>query len=179
MHNKYFEMGLLLVSALVVTLLIVSCNADTKGVSVVGLESSSSGIPSLPILDGSDPFAQERADCVAQINGYRATEGKPPFEAWTEQSACSDLSAEKEYTTGTSHSSFGDCGENAQNLCPGYGSMDRIFSNCLVSMWNEGPGEPYSEHGHYINMSNDRYTKVACGFYEDPSGDIWHVQNFK
>jgi hypothetical protein len=46
-------------------------------------------------------------------------------------------------------------------------------------MWNEGPGEPYEEHGHYINMSNTNYTMVACGFYEMDNGDIWHNHNFK
>ena len=46
-------------------------------------------------------------------------------------------------------------------------------------MWDEGPGEPFSEHGHYINMSNQEYRMVACGFYETSGGQIWSVQNFR
>jgi hypothetical protein len=46
-------------------------------------------------------------------------------------------------------------------------------------MWDEGPGEPFSAHGHYINMSNTRYSEVACGFYETPDGKLWSVQNFQ
>ena len=45
-------------------------------------------------------------------------------------------------------------------------------------MWNEGPGEDWSQHGHYINMSNPAYTKVSIGFYTTPEGKIWCVQNF-
>jgi hypothetical protein len=48
-------------------------------------------------------------------------------------------------------------------------------------MFNEGPpptnpctGSCYRQHGHYINMTNTRYTRVACGF----DGN-WAVQNFQ
>jgi hypothetical protein len=46
-------------------------------------------------------------------------------------------------------------------------------------MWNEGPGEDFSKHGHYINMSSTKYTKVACGFWTTPKGSVWAVQNFR
>jgi uncharacterized protein YkwD len=46
-------------------------------------------------------------------------------------------------------------------------------------MWDEGPGEPYSVHGHYINMTNPSYSMVACGFYETGGGSVWAVQNFQ
>jgi hypothetical protein len=52
-------------------------------------------------------------------------------------------------------------------------------------MWDEGPPpvEPcddacFNEHGHYINMTNERYSKVACGFATNAKGEIWAVQNF-
>ena len=44
---------------------------------------------------------------------------------------------------------------------------------------DDGPGEPYSEHGHYINMTNTAYTEVACGFYTTPDGAVWAVQDFR
>ncbi len=48
-----------------------------------------------------------------------------------------------------------------------------------VPLVAEGPGEPYSEHGHYINMANPGYTKVACGFAVLPNGRVWAVQDFR
>jgi hypothetical protein len=54
-----------------------------------------------------------------------------------------------------------------------------MLDGCLALMWAEGPGEPFSEHGHYINMSNPAYTQVACGFYQTGQGNYWAVQNFK
>jgi hypothetical protein len=46
-------------------------------------------------------------------------------------------------------------------------------------MWAEGPGTDYSMHGHYINMSNPQYTKVACGYYTTAKGQVWAAQDFK
>ena len=47
----------------------------------------------------------------------------------------------------------------------------------MQAMWDEGPGEPFSAHGHYINMSSTTYTRVACGFSSSGSG-VWSNQNF-
>ena len=57
--------------------------------------------------------------------------------------------------------------------------MESVISSCLQSMWNEGPGEPFSEHGHYINMTRPWFTMVACGFYEAGGRNVWAVQNFR
>jgi len=46
-------------------------------------------------------------------------------------------------------------------------------------MFDEGPGEPYSAHGHYINMTNPAHSRVACGFYQGPDGRWWAVQDFQ
>jgi hypothetical protein len=54
-----------------------------------------------------------------------------------------------------------------------------MIGNCLAAMWAEGPGEPYSAHGHYINMANASYTKVACGFAVRSDGRVWAVQDFR
>jgi len=72
---------------------------------------------------------------------------------------------------------FGACGEFAQNTCPNWGSETDVVAGCLQAMWDEGPGEPFEEHGHYINMSNPDYTKVACGFFASDQG-VWANQNF-
>ena len=46
-------------------------------------------------------------------------------------------------------------------------------------MWAEGPGADFQAHGHYINMSSTKYSKVACGFYKTPGGSVWAIQNFQ
>lgn len=127
---------------------------------------------------GTDPYEAERQACVDRINEFRATEGLPPLERWTEQEECVDKQSKNDSTDGP-HANFGDCDESAQNTCPGWNDMDSVLDGCLQSMWDEGPGEPYSEHGHYLNMSNTAYAKVACGFYEMPDGKIWHNHNFR
>ena len=45
-------------------------------------------------------------------------------------------------------------------------------------MWDEGPGEPFRAHGHYINMSSTQYTSVACGRSSAGQG-VWSNQNFQ
>ena len=129
--------------------------------------------------DGTDPYAAERKACVDRINGFRATENLPPLAAWTDKGICTDAEAKSDSASGQAHGAFGMCGEGAQNECPGWGSIEQTIQGCLQDMWDEGPGEPYSEHGHYINMSNPDYTKVACGFYEKPDGKVWAIQNFR
>ena len=54
-----------------------------------------------------------------------------------------------------------------------------MIGGCLDMMWAEGPGADFATHGHYINMSSTKYSKVACGFYTMASGKVWSVQDFK
>jgi hypothetical protein len=122
-------------------------------------------------------------DCVQRINQLRwDCQCLPPLERWTAAESCADQHAEYDSTRSV-HAGFRDgiCTPDgwAQNECPGWGSIDAVVAGCLQSMWDEGPGEPYSEHGHYINMTNPDYTMVACGFYETPDGKVWSVQNFQ
>ena len=44
-------------------------------------------------------------------------------------------------------------------------------------MFAEGPG-PFAGHGHYLNMTAQGFTGVACGFASAPNGQTWIVQNF-
>lgn len=123
-----------------------------------------------------------KQDCVSRINQLRGQcQCLPPLARWTGGEACADQHAEYDSTHGAHAGTIaGICspGGWAQNECPGWGSNSAVITNCLQMMWNEGPGEPYSEHGHYINMTNPSYTKVACGFYTTGSGTVWSVQNF-
>jgi hypothetical protein len=159
---------------LCLTALTVGCSSgdDDGSPSGGGGRDSGSG-------GGTDPYAAERKACVDRINGFRATEGLPPLAAWTDQASCTDAAAKSDSASGQAHGAFGTCGEGAQNECPGWGSIQQTIQGCLQDMWDEGPGEPYSEHGHYINMSSPDYKKVACGFYVRPDGKVWAIQNFR
>jgi len=118
--------------------------------------------------------------CVDTINAYRATLGRAPLQRWTVSEACAEDQGFSDAQTQTPHSAFGRCGEYAQNECPGWpGPASAMIGTCLQAMWNEGPGSDFSKHGHYINMSNPGYTRVACGFAVLSNGKVWAVQDFR
>ncbi|WP_437575931.1 CAP domain-containing protein [Sorangium sp. So ce887] len=118
--------------------------------------------------------------CVDTINQHRATLGLPPLARWSEEESCSDGESESDGNANKPHGAFGKCGERAQNECPGWGGPpESMIVPCLQLMWDEGPGEDFNAHGHYLNMSNTEYTKVACGFHTFPDGSVWAVQNFR
>jgi hypothetical protein len=118
--------------------------------------------------------------CVDRINQFRATVSLPPLARWTGAETCVDGQALADSQSGTPHSAFGQCTEWAQNECPGWwGPPESMIGSCLQAMWNEGPGSNYATHGHYINMTNPSYTKVACGFTETTNGAVWATQDFR
>jgi hypothetical protein len=131
-----------------------------------------------PVPTGSNADASQT--CVDIINQYRATIGRAPLGRWTNAEACVEDEGFADMASGRPHSAFGQCGEYAQNECPGWpGPPGQMIGNCLAAMWAEGPGEPYSAHGHYINMANPSYTMVACGFAVRSDGRVWAVQDFR
>jgi hypothetical protein len=132
-----------------------------------------------PLEGSGDPYA----DCVTRINQLRwECQCLPALQRWNEAEVCANRHSEYD-STRSPHAGFGSdiCSPrgSAQNECPGWGSTEQVINGCLQFMWDEGPGEPYSAHGHYINMTNPSYTMVACGFYETAGGSVWSVQNFQ
>ena len=122
------------------------------------------------------------ADCVARINQLRAEcQCLPPLGRWVEGEACADTHAEYD-SSRSPHAGFSEriCAESGfgQNECPGWPNTGAVIDGCLQAMWDEGPGEDFQLHGHYLNMSSDRFTQVACGFFDGPAGQ-WAVQNFR
>jgi hypothetical protein len=141
-------------------------------------------------LDAPPSTGDLHQDCVDRINQFR-TECAclEPLERWTEGEDCADQMAEYDAIADDAHAGFQDdiCnGGFGQNECPGWRSEAQIIEGCLQSMWNEGPpptdpcnGQCFQTHGHFINMTNPDYSRVACGFYTNPSNDeVWAVQNF-
>jgi hypothetical protein len=129
--------------------------------------------------DASD-LAAARALCVQIINQDRASLAKPSpaLTEDTSEESCVDTQAKADYTANTAHSAFGNCSEHAQDECPDWGGTPtEIMTKCLAQMWAEGPPEA-GQDNHWLNMSNAQYTKVACGFYQTPSGSWWATQDF-
>jgi hypothetical protein len=157
-------MRLILGASLAVFVSVVACSSDGT---------------STPASSGPGDGTVEQA-CVDKINALRATLNLAPLARWTEQEVCSDGEAKSDSESGKAHGAFGTCTEMAQNECPGWpGPPADMIGKCLDMMWAEGPGADFSKHGHYINMTSTKYTKVACGFYTTPKGSIWSVQNFR
>ena len=113
--------------------------------------------------------------CVDEINRYRATLGLRALTRAPENEGCANGQIRDDAQSGKWHGSFGRCGESLQNECMSSptGQADFI-KGCLKNMWNEGPGG-----GHYEAMKNGSATKVWCGFYTAPNGDVWSVQDFR
>ena len=122
-------------------------------------------------------------DCVMRINQLRwECQCLPPLARWTDAETCADEHAEYDSTRGA-HAGFSadicSPGGRGQNECPGWNSNAHVINGCLQAMWDEGPGEPFSEHGHYINMTNPAHSRVASGFHTTGDGTVWSVQNFQ
>ena len=113
--------------------------------------------------------------CVNTINDYRASVGVPALARWYSAEPCVDDQAYSDSQSGQAHGAFGQCGEWAQNECPGWPSPpEGMIEDCLAMMWAEGPGG-----GHYENMKNEDSTMVACGFYDTGNQGVWAVQDFR
>ena len=131
-----------------------------------------------------DTWDSLRRTCIDYANSKRASLVIAQLTRWTAADTCSDNQAEDDMKADAAHSHFGACGERAQNTCPGWpatadsASQAAVVHGCLDAMWNEGPGTPYSAHGHYINMSNTSYTELTCGFHFE-NGSLWVNMNFK
>jgi hypothetical protein len=112
--------------------------------------------------------------CVDEINRYRSTLGLRPLERAADREACANGQIEQDARSGKWHGSFGGCGEALQNECMSSPtSREGMIKGCLRDMWNEGPGG-----GHYEAMKSST-SKVWCGFYTAPNGDVWSIQDFR
>ena len=167
-------------------------NIDVKtknSSSSASKDKSSSSVASSGKSSSSEASAKEdtgfinegwREDCLAKINEYRATEDLEPLTlASEEKQTCADKQSADDLKSGKAHGHFGDCGEWAQNSGPNFnGSFQKnasaVADYYLEMMWNEKKlvesGEAdlnsdadYGKIGHYKNMRNKSYTKVACG----------------
>ena len=181
-----------------------SADAESSSSVVSGDNSSSSA--SKEKSSSSETSAKEdtgfinegwRDDCLAKINEYRATESLPPLSlAAEEKQTCAEEAAAADLAENSSHGHFGDCGEFAQNSGPNFNTSwqknaSAVAEYYLKMMWEEekalvtsGERDPekkedYPYIGHYLNMKNTSYTKVACGIALSADGKKgWFNVNF-
>lgn len=126
-----------------------------------------------------DPLFAARQSCLERTNAFRARANARPVVRRTDRETCGDDQARSDASANRAHATFGKCQEAAQNECPGYpGPFENVLNTCLQQMFDEGPGEPFSAHGHFLNMTNQEFKSVACGFHTQPDGSVWVVQNF-
>jgi putative membrane protein len=163
--------------SVLVASLFYSCSTDSGTLG-------DSGVSTKDPVVAAKSWAALDSVCVETINTHRRSIAMAPLASWTDSAPCFARQAGLDDASGTAHKNFGLCKEWAQNTCPGW-SADTTFAarvtsmkSCIQSMWDEGPGEPYSEHGHYLNMTNSSYTKVGCGFHQK-NGSLWINMNFR
>lgn len=140
-------------------------------------------------LDPPPSSGDLQQDCVDRINQFLTQCAcLPALKRRTDGEACANQMAKYDADQNTAHAGAKDniCQPGgSQNSCPGYSSNQQVIGLCLQQMWDEGPpptpdctGDCYQKHGHFINMTDDSVTQVACGFYTTSSGKVWAVQNF-
>lgn len=137
-----------------------------------------------------------REHCLEIINEYRASENRAPLAlADEEKQKCADEQSADDLAENKAHGHFKACGEWAQNSGPNVNMANGrkasdVAEYYLEMMWNEkklvesgerdlDKDEDYPYIGHYMNMRNSAYTKVACGIAVSEDGTTgWFNVNF-
>lgn len=126
-------------------------------------------------------------DCVDRVNKLRALENLSPLVREQDGEDSSDKDAYQNYATKTPHSSFSG---DAQNECGLYSAISLILDDCIEkqmyyaekSCYVKNSSSCYADKacqcGHYLNITNKSFTKIACGLYEAPDGKFKAVLNF-
>lgn len=165
-----------------------TASTSTSTSTTGGVAACESGPLTAPLPDCSPMPVPDtgdfHADCVARINQFRwECQCLPPLERWVEAEDCADQQAEYDAMSGEAHAGIRakicEPSNAAQNECLNYGPSFGIIDFCFQQMWDEGPGEDFQVHGHYLNMSDPSSSRVGCGRYVAPNGDVTSVQNFQ
>lgn len=164
--------------SLALFLALMACSDDSS--SGTNANTDSGNEINNPVSDketSDDSFINEgwREDCLAKINEYRATEDLPPLALASEEKlTCIDKQSADDLKSNKAHGHMGDCGESAQNSGPNFSTTwqanaTAVAESYLKMMWEDEKAKAekgeteYSKIGHYLNMKNTSYTKVACG----------------
>ncbi len=135
----------------------------------------------------AQPCASFYQDCVDRVNNLRALENLSPLvrDQGNEESADNDARAN--YEANIPHSSVSS---DAQNECPTYPNTSLILDDCIEKQmyyaeklcYEKNPDSCYLDKtcqcGHYVNITDNSFTKLACGLYETPNGKFKAILNF-
>jgi hypothetical protein len=181
-----------------------SSSSNSGASSSSGASGSSSASSSSSSSGSVDPYEGARQTCVDKINALRATKGLPALERWKAAEPCVDQQATWDEMNNKPHGAWGmklfpSCNGSGQNECLGQGPNG--IEGCLDMMWAEkdqagcsgcdacsamyNPNCPNCDFfgqatgdvcGHYVNMSAQYFSRVACGF---SSLGGWDAINFQ
>ena len=136
----------------------------------------------------TEDFRDFGQECVERINKLRALEGLGPLQRYKEKECAADADAKTNFQTSPHQSQNGD----GQNECGTRSSVNAVLNDCIEQQMYYGEKPCYQQYGsncfygtqtpcvcgHYINITDPQYKKVACGLYKTPSGSYHSVQNF-
>lgn len=182
------------------TLTSESSGTTPESAGTIAPESSAtSALTPLQEYEQAQDFIDEgwRDECLRLANEYRATEGVAPLELADEDVQwCTVQQAKADAEVDKAHANSRMCGIGAQNTGPRFSttwkkdasSAVRSFikmmwedEKALVTSGEKDPdkSEDYPAIGHYLNMRNATYTKLACGIYVyDDGKKAWFNMNF-
>jgi hypothetical protein len=149
--------------------------------------------------ESAQPFIDDgwRDECLRLANEYRATEGVAPLVLADDSvQLCTIRQAAADLAENTPHGHTKMCGIGAQNSGPNFSTTWKTSATEAVKyyikmMWEDekalvtsGERDPdkdedYKFIGHYLNMRNSAYTKLACGIAISEDGKKgWFNMNF-
>ncbi len=113
---------------------------------------------------GTGNYAAAKKLCLDEVNRHRATLGRSALVWDTELEALADRSAAYDLSHGTHHALNGIEGWNIRE---NYGwamgkTVENFIKESIQNMWDEGPGDDFQKHGHFLNM-RDADSKMGCG----------------
>ena len=161
--------------------------------------SATSALTPLQEYEQAQDFIDDgwRDECLRLANEYRATEGVAPLELADEDVQwCTVQQAKADAEVDKAHANSRMCGIGAQNTGPRFSTTWKKDASSAVQsfikmMWEDekalvtsgerdpNKDEDYTYIGHYLNMRNAAYTKLACGIYVyDDGKKAWFNMNF-
>lgn len=135
----------------------------------------------------AQPCVSFYQDCVDRVNKLRALENLNPLVRDQGNEDSADNDARINYVTNIPHSSVSG---DAQNECLTYSNTSLILDECIEKQmyyaeklcYEKNPGGCYMNNtcqcGHYVNITGNSFSELACGFYETPDGKFKAVLNF-
>ena len=176
-----------------------SSTSSGNASSSSGAGAPNSSVSELQQYEKARPFFDDgwRDECLRLANEYRASENVAPLVlADDDKQLCAKQQAAADMAENAAHGHMDMCGSWAQNSGPNFSTTWRKSASTVVQayikmMWEDekelvttgerdpAKSEDYSYIGHYLNLRNASYTKLACGIAISEDGTKgWFNMNF-